>query len=67
MTAVITAAPRTPPRALVRIFWFIHRAVYRPTGGRFGVWRPKAGKRFGTMKLTTIGRRSADHRLEARA
>ena len=33
MTAVITEAPRTPPRALVRVFWSIHRAVYRLRGG----------------------------------
>jgi deazaflavin-dependent oxidoreductase (nitroreductase family) len=63
MTAVTTEAPRTPPRALVRVFWFTHRAVYRLARGRFGIWRPRAGKRFGTMRLTTIGRRSGQRRI----
>ena len=34
-----------------------HRRLYRWTGGRFGLWRPKPG-RWGTMRLTTIGRRT---------
>ena len=63
MTTVTTEAPRTPPRALVRVFWAIHRAIYRLTGGRFGLWRPQAGKRFGTMRLTTVGRRSGQPRV----
>ena len=63
MTAVTKEVPRTPPRALVRIFWMVHRAVYRLTRGRFGVWRPKAGTRFGTMRLGTVGRRSGQRRI----
>ena len=62
MTSVTREAPRTPPRAVVRIFWMVHRAVYRITGGRLGVWRPKSGTRFGTMRLTTLGRRSGKPR-----
>jgi F420H(2)-dependent quinone reductase len=55
MTAVPKAAPRTPPRALVRVFWMVHRAIYRLTGGCWGVWRPKSGSCFGTMRLSAIG------------
>jgi deazaflavin-dependent oxidoreductase (nitroreductase family) len=49
--------PRLPPRWFVRAFWFTHRAVYRVTGGRLGLWRPKPG-RWGTLRLTTTGRRT---------
>lgn len=63
MTAVTNEAPRTPPRALVRTFWLLHRAIYRLTGGRLGVWKPQAGTRFGTMRLRTVGRRSGKHRI----
>jgi deazaflavin-dependent oxidoreductase (nitroreductase family) len=31
--------------------------LYRATGGRVGLWRPK-GNRWGTARLTTIGRRT---------
>jgi F420H(2)-dependent quinone reductase len=48
---------RLPPRWFIRFAWVAHRRVYRWTGGRLGLWRPKPG-RWGTMRLTTIGRRS---------
>jgi deazaflavin-dependent oxidoreductase (nitroreductase family) len=41
----------------VRSAWYAHRAVYRVTRGRIGLWRPKA-KGWGTLRLTTTGRRS---------
>lgn len=63
MTVVSTRAPKAPPRALVRSFWLIHRAIHTLTGGRFGTWRPKSGKRFGTVRLVTIGRRSGKRRI----
>jgi len=63
MTASAAQAQRLPPRGLVRIFWVLHRAAYRLTAGRFGLWQPKAGGRFGTMRLTTIGRRSGQPRV----
>lgn len=47
-----------PPRFLVRTFWAIHRTIVRLSGGRIGLWRPRAGKRFGVMGLRTVGRRS---------
>src|SRR5690348_8249193 len=48
---------RLPPRWFIRLFWIGHRRVYRWTGGRLGLWRPKPG-RWGTMRLTTTGRRT---------
>ncbi len=51
------SAPRLPPRWFVRAFWFGHRRVYRLTGGRLGLWRPKKN-RWGALRLNTIGRRS---------
>lgn len=48
----------SPPRALIRTFWATHKMIVRLSGGRIGLWRPRAGKRFGVMGLTTIGRQS---------
>ena len=52
---------RLPPRWFVRLAWYTHRGLYRVTGGRVGLWRPKAN-RWGTARLTTIGRRSGQER-----
>lgn len=49
--------PWLPPRWFVRFAWRAHRALYRVTAGRVGLWRPK-GDRWGAMRLTTTGRRS---------
>ena len=51
------AKARLPPRWFIRLAWITHRAVYRWTGGRLGLWRPKPGG-WGAMRLTTIGRRT---------
>jgi F420H(2)-dependent quinone reductase len=53
--------PRLPPRFIIRLFWSTHRAIYRVTGGRLGLWRPKPG-RWGTLRLTTTGRRTGRSR-----
>jgi deazaflavin-dependent oxidoreductase (nitroreductase family) len=53
--------PRLPPRWFIRSAWVVHRAYYRITGGRRGLWRPKADK-WGTMRLTTIGRHTGRDR-----
>lgn len=50
-----------PPRWFIKLFWHAHRALVRATGGRFGLWRPKA-RRWGTLRLTTTGRRSGQPR-----
>ncbi len=52
---------RPPPRWFVRSAWATHRALYRGTGGRVGLWRPKPGK-WGTMRLTATGRRTGQER-----
>ena len=54
-------APWVPPRWFVYSAWKVHRALYRVTGGRLGLWRPKPDK-WGTMRLTTRGRRSGQPR-----
>jgi deazaflavin-dependent oxidoreductase (nitroreductase family) len=53
---------RTPPRFLVRTFWLLHRTIYRLTGGRLGLSRPQQGKRFGMLRVHTVGRRSGKRR-----
>ena len=63
MTADAGQTRRTPPRFVIRTFWVLHRAMYRFSGGRFGLSRPKAGGKFGMMRLTTIGRRSGEPRV----
>ena len=50
-------AARMPPRWFVVAAWHVHRGLYRVTRGRFGLWRPRPG-RWGTLRLTTTGRRS---------
>jgi F420H(2)-dependent quinone reductase len=50
-----------PPRWFIRGFWFAHRRVYRLTGGRRGLWRPKANK-YGVMRVNTVGRRTGQER-----
>jgi F420H(2)-dependent quinone reductase len=56
----IERAPRLPPRWFIRLFWQLHRALFRVTGGRLGLWRPT--KRWGTLRLTTTGRRTGQPR-----
>ncbi len=63
MTAIREGAPRTPPRPLIRIFWTLHRAAYRVSGGGFGLSRPVAGSKFGMLRLATVGRRSGQSRV----
>jgi deazaflavin-dependent oxidoreductase (nitroreductase family) len=53
--------PRLPPRWFIRLAWSVHRALYRVTGGRVGLWRPR-GDRWGALRLTTTGRRSGRER-----
>jgi len=59
MTEHAAPAPKAtlPPRAIIRAAWVVHRAYHRLTGGRRGLWLPKAD-RWGTMQLTTTGRRT---------
>jgi deazaflavin-dependent oxidoreductase (nitroreductase family) len=54
-------AARVPPRWFIRLAWSVHRGLYRGTGGRFGVWRPRPN-RWGALRLTTTGRRTGQQR-----
>ncbi|HEV2927945.1 MAG TPA: nitroreductase/quinone reductase family protein [Propionibacteriaceae bacterium] len=53
--------PRVPPRWFVRLAWYTHRALYRITGGRVGLRRARSN-RWGTLRLTTTGRRTHQDR-----
>jgi deazaflavin-dependent oxidoreductase (nitroreductase family) len=50
-----------PPRWFIRLAWYSHRALYRISRGRVGLWRPR-GNRWGTLRLTTTGRRTGRQR-----
>ena len=58
---ITAGSPRMPPRWFVRAAWVAHRALFRVSGGRRGLWLPKSGK-WGTMRLMTIGRQSGKER-----
>lgn len=53
--------PRVPPRWFIRRVWFAHRRLYRLTGGRLGLWRPKPNG-WGALRLSTVGRRTGIER-----
>jgi deazaflavin-dependent oxidoreductase (nitroreductase family) len=53
--------PFLPPRWFIRTAWIAHRAMYRVTGGRRGLWQPTAD-RWGTMLLRSVGRKSGRER-----
>ena len=53
--------PRLQPRWLIKLFWKVHRALFRVTGGHLGLW-PARAQRWGAMRVTTIGRRSGRER-----
>jgi F420H(2)-dependent quinone reductase len=50
-------APWLPPRWFIRSAWSVHRALYRLTAGRVGLWPPK-GDKWGAMRVTATGRRT---------
>lgn len=53
--------PWLPPRWFIRLAWYTHRGLYRVLGGRVGLWRPRADG-WGTLRLTTTGRRTGRRR-----
>jgi deazaflavin-dependent oxidoreductase (nitroreductase family) len=57
----MSGTPRLPPRWFIRSFWVAHRALYAGTGGRLGLKRANADA-WGTMRLTTVGRRTGVER-----
>lgn len=50
-----------PPRWFVTRAWAVHRNIHRATGGHVGLWRPRRNG-WGTLRLTTIGRRTGQDR-----
>jgi deazaflavin-dependent oxidoreductase (nitroreductase family) len=50
--------PKLPPRWFICSAWKAHRALLRVTADRVGLSVPKPGRRFGMLRLHTIGRRS---------
>ncbi len=54
--------PRVPPRWFVVAAWAVHRAIFRWTGGRRGLWKATPEK-WGTMRLRTVGRRTGKERI----
>ena len=49
------------PRWAVRSIWVGHRALYSVTRGRVGLRTPRAD-RYGTLRITTIGRHTGEER-----
>ena len=63
MTAEANAKPSPKvPHWLIRTIWFVHRRAYAVTGGRFGLRTP-AERRWGMLRLHTVGRRSGRERI----
>jgi deazaflavin-dependent oxidoreductase (nitroreductase family) len=61
-TAVTLQPSRQIPHWMIRTIWKGHRALYRLTGGRFGLRTP-TDTRWGMLRLTTVGRRSGKQRV----
>ena len=49
---------KLPPRFVIRGAWVLHRAMYRFSGGRFGL-RPASEKTWGMMRIKRSGERVA--------
>lgn len=63
MTETTTEKGFLPPRWFIRFAWQFHRALYRWSGGRFGLRHEKPGPGgYGLAQLTVIGRRSGEPR-----
>jgi deazaflavin-dependent oxidoreductase (nitroreductase family) len=58
MTKVDERPVRLPPRWFMHVFWRGHRAWFRVTRGRRGLWTPASKRGWGALQLTATGRRS---------
>lgn len=56
-TTAESKRPKLPPNWFIRAFWAVHRAMFRWTGGRRGLWKATPEK-WGTFRLHTVGRTS---------
>jgi F420H(2)-dependent quinone reductase len=54
---------RPVARPLLQTVWTLHRALLRLTGGRIGLQAPERGRKFGMLRLHTLGRRSGKARV----
>ncbi len=61
MTTPPTKKPFLPPRWFIHFFWRLHRGLYKVSGGRLGLRRPKPTS-YGLMAVTTKGRRTGRDR-----
>jgi deazaflavin-dependent oxidoreductase (nitroreductase family) len=61
MSSTASNQPKMPPPWFVHLFWRVHRALYRISGGRF-LWTPANKRGWGALGLTTTGRRSGQER-----
>ena len=61
MSTSTTDAPTLPPAWFKHTFWRAHRLLHRVSGGRF-LWTPANKRGWGTLRLTTTGRRSGQPR-----
>jgi deazaflavin-dependent oxidoreductase (nitroreductase family) len=52
---------KLPPPWFIHTAWRVHRALYRLTGGRF-LWTTANKRGWGSLRLTTIGRKSGQER-----
>ena len=61
MTHAATRPPKHPPPWFVHTAWRVHRALYRLSGGRF-LWTTSNKRGWGSLRLTTVGRKSGQER-----
>jgi deazaflavin-dependent oxidoreductase (nitroreductase family) len=61
MSDVAPQPPKHPPPWFVHMAWRVHRALYRLSGGRF-LWTTSNKRGWGSLRLTTTGRKSGQER-----
>jgi deazaflavin-dependent oxidoreductase (nitroreductase family) len=61
MDTSTSGSPKHPPPWFVHTAWRVHRALYRLSGGRF-LWTPANKRGWGSLRLTTVGRKSGQDR-----
>ena len=61
MNDTITRPPKLPPRWFKHVFWRLHRALYRLSGGHL-LWTPASKRGWGALSLITVGRKSGKQR-----
>ena len=61
MKDTMTRSPKLPPKWFKHVFWRVHRALYRLSGGHL-LWTPASKRGWGALGLTTVGRKSGKRR-----